>query len=212
MRDLVALLISRSDFFIQLFWEHIYIAGSAALLAALLGISLGILISEQRRLAPWIIQTSNLLYTIPAISMFGLLIPVTGIGNNSAIITLTIYGLLPMIGNTYNGMKNIDLSIIDAARGMGSSRMQILWKIRFPLALPTIMTALRTMLVMTIALGGIASFIGAGGLGTAIYRGITTNNSTMTLAGSLLIMMLAFIADGLCRGAERCVPWIRQHD
>lgn len=207
MRDVTRLFLQRPEFFLKLLGEHLLIAGVAALLAALIGIALGILISERKRLAPWVMQGNNILYTIPAISMFGLLIPLTGIGNVTAIVALTVYGLLPMIGNTYTGITQIDPAVIDAAQGMGSSRRQILWRIKLPLALPVILAALRTMLVMTVSLAGIASFIGAGGLGVAIYRGITTNNMALTIAGSLLIMLIAFAADSLCRLLEKLIPW-----
>lgn len=207
MRDVTKLFLQRPEFFLKLLGEHLLIAGVAALLAALIGIALGILISERKRLAPWVMQGNNILYTIPAISMFGLLIPLTGIGNVTAIVALTVYGLLPMVGNTYTGITQIDPAVIDAAQGMGSSRRQILWRIKLPLALPVILAALRTMLVMTVSLAGIASFIGAGGLGVAIYRGITTNNMALTVAGSLLIMLIAFAADSLCRLLEKLIPW-----
>lgn len=207
LRDVTRLFLLRPEFFLRLLGEHLLIAGVAALLAALIGIALGILISERKRLAPWVMQGNNILYTIPAISMFGLLIPLTGIGNVTAIVALTVYGLLPMVGNTYTGITQIDPAVIDAAQGMGSSRRQILWRIKLPLALPVILAALRTMLVMTVSLAGIASFIGAGGLGVAIYRGITTNNMALTVAGSLLIMLIAFAADSLCRLLEKLIPW-----
>lgn len=207
LREIADVFVRRPEFFIKLLGEHLLIAGSAALLAAVLGVALGVLISEYRRLAPWVMQGNNILYTVPAISMFGLLIPFTGIGNLTAVAALTVYGLLPMVGHTYSGIQNIDPAVIDAAQGMGSSRGQILWRIKLPLALPVILAALRTMLVMTISLAGIASFIGAGGLGVAIYRGITTNNMALTVAGSLLIMLVAFAADSLCLLLEKQIPW-----
>ena len=123
----------------------------------------------------------NIIYTIPSISLLGFLIPFSGIGNTTAIIALTVYALLPMVRNTHTGITNINPGIIEAARGMGSTNAQILYKVKLPLALPVIMSGLRSMVTMTIALAGIASFIGAGGLGVAIYRGITTNNTAMTL-------------------------------
>lgn len=207
LTEVAQLFLNRPAFFLSLLGEHVLIAGSAALLAAVIGAALGVLISEYSRLAPWVMQGSNILYTIPAISMFGLLIPLSGIGNVTAIIALTLYGLLPMIGHTHAGIQNIDPAVIDAAQGMGSSRAQALLKIKLPLALPVMLAALRTLLVMTISLTGVASFIGAGGLGVAIYRGITTNNMALTVAGSLLIMLLAFGADWLCQRLEKRIPW-----
>ena len=142
-----------------------------------------------------VLGLTNFIYTIPSIALFGFLIPFSGIGNTTAIIALSIYALLPMVHNTYTGIIGIDKEIIEAARGMGSTTFQILYKIQIPLAFPVILSGIRNMVAMTIALTGIAAFIGAGGLGVAIYRGITTNNSAMTIAGSLLIALLALLAD-----------------
>ena len=139
----------------------------------------------------------NFLYTIPSISLLGFLIPFSGIGNTTAVIALTVYALLPMVRNTHTGITNVDAAILEAAAGMGSTRLQILFKIKLPLAMPVILSGIRNMVTMTIALAGIASFIGAGGLGVAIYRGITTNNTAMTMAGSLLIAVLALVFDSL---------------
>ena len=133
----------------------------------------------------------NVIYTIPSISLLGFLIPFTGIGNRTAVIALTVYGLLPIVRNTYTGLVNVDAGILEVAEGLGADRRQVLLGIRLPLALPVIISGFRNMVVMIIAMGGIASFIGAGGLGAAIYRGITTYNMTLTAAGSLLIALLA---------------------
>ena len=118
-------------------------------------------------------------------------------------IALTVYALLPMVRNTHTGMTNVDPAILEAAKGMGSTRMQILFKIKLPLAMPVILSGIRNMVTMTIALAGIASFIGAGGLGVVIYRGITTNNTAMTTVGSLLIALLALGTDFLLGFIEK---------
>jgi osmoprotectant transport system permease protein len=110
-----------------------------------------------------------------------------------------------MVRNTHAGITSIEPSVIEAARGMGSTPLEILVKIKLPLATTVILAGLRNMIVMTIALAGIASFIGAGGLGVAIYRGITTNNMAMTMAGSLLIALLALLSDFLVGGIEKSV-------
>lgn len=201
--ELINLLIDRRDLFLLLTMQHLGISAISIFIAGALGLSLGVLISERQEFSPLILGSVSILYTIPSISMLGFLIPLTGIGNTTAIVALTIYALLPMVRNTYTGMTTIDLDILEAAKGMGSTNFEILYKIKLPLAIPIILTGLRSMVVMTIALGGIASFIGAGGLGVAIYRGITTNNSTLTLAGSLLIALIALIADGIFGLLER---------
>jgi osmoprotectant transport system permease protein len=110
-----------------------------------------------------------------------------------------------MVRNTHTGLINVNPLLIEAATGMGSTRLQVLTKIKIPLAMPIIIAGIRNMAVMTIALAGIASFIGAGGLGVAIYRGITTNNKAMTLAGSLLIALLAIVVDFIIGVIEKRV-------
>ena len=180
-----SLIVNQSDFFTNLMIQHLEISLISVILAIILGLGLGIFISEYPK-NKWILAIVNLIYTIPSIALFGFLIPVSGVGNTSAVIALTIYGLLPMVRNTYTGIRTIDSKIID---------LQILLKIKLPLALPHIMSAIRNMSVMTIALAGIASFIGAGGLGVAIYRGITTNNMPLIVAGSVLISVLAIGID-----------------
>lgn len=195
LQNMWALLTSRWDFFGGLLLEHIKISFAAVIIAIIVGGITGILISHFQRTAKPTLAVINFLYTIPSISMLGFLIPFSGIGNATAVIALTVYALLPMVINTHTGLTNIDPLLVEAAEGMGSTTLQTLVKIKIPLALPVIMSGIRSMTVMTIALGGIASFIGAGGLGVAIYRGITTNNSAMTMDGSLLIAFLALTVD-----------------
>ncbi|MGX4262527.1 ABC transporter permease/substrate-binding protein [Clostridioides difficile] len=195
INDILTLLSERSDFFIKLSIEHLMISIISIIIAIVLGGIIGIIVSEFHNSSKPILGTINFLYTIPSISMLGFLIPFSGIGNTTAVIALTIYALLPMVRNTYTGITNVDKNILEAARGMGSTDFQILYKIKLPLALPVIMSGIRNMVIMTIALAGIASFIGAGGLGVAIYRGITTNNTIMTITGSILIALLALIFD-----------------
>ena len=195
LSQVLTLLSDRWDFFLWLCLEHLCISGIAIGLAAVIGLCIGIIMSEQQRVAPAMLGLVNIVYTIPAISMLGFLIPVSGIGNTTAVIALTIYALLPMVRGTYTGIRGIDPLLVEAAEAMGSTRFQLLYKIKLPLAFLVILSGVRNTVVMTIALTGIASFIGAGGLGVAIYRGISTNNTAMVLAGSLLIAALAFIFD-----------------
>ena len=195
INEMWSLFLQRKEFFFELLAEHLKISAVAILIAIVFGGLVGILISEYQKSAKSTLGVINFLYTIPSISMLGFLIPFSGVGNATAIIALTIYSLLPMVRNTYTGISNVDPAILEAAKGMGSTERQILLKIKLPLAMPVIMTGIRSMVTMTIALTGIASFIGAGGLGVAIYRGITTNNAEMTMVGSLLIAILALVVD-----------------
>lgn len=203
INDTFSLLIEKKAFFLSLLTEHLFISLVSILIALAAGLLLGIFISEYQKSSKYVLGFVNFIYTIPSISLLGFLIPFSGIGDTTAIIALTIYALLPMVRNTHTGITNIDAQIIEAAKGMGSTRQQILLKIKLPLAMPVIMSGLRNMATMTIALAGIASFIGAGGLGVAIYRGITTNNAAMTIAGSLLIALLAIVVDLLLGIVEK---------
>ena len=182
-------------FFLHLTAEHLLISLSAIVIATIVGVLLGIFISEYRKYAVWLLGAVNVLYTIPSIALLGFFITITGVGNLTALIALILYALLPIIRSTYTGITHINPLIIEAAEAMGSTRWQLLYKIKLPLALPVLMSGIRNMVTMTIALAGIASFVGAGGLGVAIYRGITTNNSAMTLVGSVLIALLALGLD-----------------
>ena len=195
IKELYNLYVGRWHFFLNLTLQHIEISVISIVLATIIGLGLGIFISQYKRSSSTVLGITNFIYTIPSIALFGFLIPFSGIGNTTAIVALTVYALLPMVRNTYTGITGIDKEITEAAKGMGSTPFQILYKIELPLAFPVILSGIRNMVVMTIALTGIAAFIGAGGLGVAIYRGITTNNSAMTVAGSLLIAVLALFAD-----------------
>lgn len=208
IKEIFQLFVDRTDFFVNLLIQHIILSGISIAIITVIGIALGVLISENKSLASIVLAMTNFFYTIPSIALFGFLVAITGIGAKSAIIALVIYGLLPIIRNTYVGLVEIDPQIIDAAVGMGSTELQLLRKVRFPLAMPIILAGFRNMVVMTIALAGIASFIGAGGLGVAIWRGITTNYPAMTIAGSLLVALLAIISDVILGYIEKRIGGI----
>lgn len=195
LKEILQIYMERREWFLELFGQHLKIAGIAIVLAGIMGLLLGIFIAEKEFMAPVILTLANIFYTIPSISLLGILIPFTGIGDKTAIIALTLYGLMPMIRNTYTGICGVSQEIIQAARGMGSTDIQILWRIKLPLALGVILAGVRNMVVITLSVTAIAAFIGAGGLGVAIYRGITIYNPALTFAGSVLIALLALIAD-----------------
>ncbi len=203
MTNIFTFLKEEAPFFLHLTTEHLLLSLLAIVIATLIGVLLGIFISEYRKYAVWLLGAVNVLYTIPSIALLGFFITITGVGNLTALIALILYALLPIIRSTYTGITQINPLIIEAAEAMGSTRWQLLWRIKLPLALPVLMSGVRNMVTMTIALAGIASFVGAGGLGVAIYRGITTNNSTMTLVGSVLIALLALGFDFLLAKIEK---------
>lgn len=205
LTEIIDLIQSRWDFFLGLLVEHIQISLLSIVIAMGIGLAVGIVISEYQKSSKVVIGIVNFIYTIPSISLLGFLIPLSGVGDATAVIALTVYALLPMVRNTHTGLTNVSPLLLEAATGMGSTKMQTLFKVKLPLAMPVIISGIRSMAVMTIALAGIASFIGAGGLGVAIYRGITTNNKAMTLVGSLLIAILAIVVDFLIGRAEKAV-------
>ncbi len=197
------LIVERQDFFIRITLEHLGISLQAIFWVIAIGVPVGVLVSKYPKAAQKVMALVNFLYTIPVIAMFGLLLPFVGIGERNAMVALVIYGLLPVIRNTYVGLDEVDKFVIESARGMGSSEMELLLNIKLPLAMPVIFAGVRTMIVMTIALTAIATFIGAGGLGSAIYRGITMNFQEMIFAGSIMVALLAVIADFGLERVER---------
>ena len=203
LQEIIQVYFARQDYFHELLLEHLQLSAISILLALIIGLALGILIAEQGKFSIPVLGTINFIYTIPSIALFGILLPVTGLGNTTAIIALTVYALLPMVRNTYAGLTNIDPVILEAGLGMGSTRWQLLWKVKLPLALPVIMAGIRNMVVMVIATCGIASFIGAGGLGVAIFRGITTYQLALTYLGSLMIAAVALLCDILLGIVEK---------
>ncbi len=203
INEVMQMYVERKDWFVELFVQHIALSLTAIFLAGTIGLVLGIWIAEHKKMAPVVMTIANVFYTIPSISLLGMLIPFIGIGDKTAITALTIYGIMPMVRNTYAGIKGVDRDIILAAEGMGSTRTQIMLKIKLPLAAGVIIAGIRNMVVMTISVTAIASFIGAGGLGVAIYRGITVYNTALTFGGSFLIALLALICDLLLGYLEK---------
>ena len=203
LQEIVSLYVQRGDWFVELLLGHISLAFTAIAMSGSLGLLLGVSIAQCPRLAPPVMGLCNVLYTVPAISLLGILIPFTGIGDRTAAIALTIYGVMPMVRNTYVGLTSVDPDILEAAKGMGSTWRQMLFRVKLPMAAGVILAGLRNTVVMTISVAGIASFVGAGGLGVAIYRGITIYDPAMTAAGSILIALLAFLCDLALGALER---------
>jgi len=185
--------------------KHLNIAFTAIIIVTLIGVPMGVLIAGRRIVSAIVLSVVNVVYTIPSIALFGFLVAITGVGDRSAIVAIVIYGFLPIIRNTLAGLQNVDKGVIKTATAMGSTKWQLLYKIEFPLALPVIFAGFRSMVVMVIAMTGIASFIGAGGLGVAIWRGITTYKPELTLAGSILVALLAIFVDLLLGFAEKAL-------
>lgn len=185
--------------------EHLYLSFVSILIGILISVPLGIFISRLKKIAEFVIGITAVFQTIPSLALFGFLLPVFGIGSTPAIIALMVYALLPILRNTYTGIVGVDDALIQAGKGMGMTSSQILWKIELPLALPVIMAGIRTATVLTIGVATLATFIGAGGLGDVIYRGLSTLNNELVLAGAVPAAALAIFFDAILKGIEKVV-------
>ncbi|AEG61445.1 ABC transporter permease [Desulforamulus ruminis] len=197
------LMLERQELIGQALLEHVVLSLVAVFFITVAGVPLGILLTRVRKLAQPVIFLTGVLYTIPVLALFGFMIPLLGIGIKPTLFALFIYGLLPLVRNTYVGILGVDKNLIEAARGMGSTDWQLLVQVELPLALPVIVAGFRTVTVMTISVATIAAFIGSGGLGTLIFRGIMTYNTQLTVAGSILVALLALTTDGFLALLEK---------
>ncbi|WP_026478599.1 ABC transporter permease [Alkaliphilus transvaalensis] len=195
----------RLDQVLSLTIQHLQLTGLAVLCAILVGLPLGILIARNKRLANPVLGIANIFQTLPSLALFGLIIPVMGIGEVPAIFVLFLYALLPIIKNTYTGIINVDSSLIEAGKGMGMTKGQILRRVQIPLAVSVIMAGIRIATVINIGTATIASLIGAGGLGDLIFRGISSGSNNMILAGAIPAALLAIIVDWILGGVEYLV-------
>lgn len=189
-------------------WEHIYMVGVSLIIATLIGVPLGIMITKNENMAKKVITGANIMMTVPSIALFGLMLPVLaligeGLGKVPAIIALILYSQLPIIRNTYVAIKNVSPSIRDAGKGMGMKRWELLKEVEIPIAIPVMVAGLRTGAVMNIGIAAIAAYVGAGGLGVYIQQGIDRVYPEMILAGALLVSILAILVDAAMALAER---------
>jgi len=183
---------------LELTAEHLWLVGASIVLAVLIGIPLGILITRWPVLKRPVLGGANVIQTIPSLALFGFLLPAPWIGARAdrlAILALTLYALLPLIRNTYTGIKGVDRAVVEAGRGMGMTDRQLLWQVEFPLALGVIIAGVRVAAVISIGLATIAAAIGAGGLGEYIFRGLAMVNNQVILAGAIPAAALAVLAD-----------------
>jgi osmoprotectant transport system permease protein len=183
---------------LELTVEHLWLVGVSTLLAVLIGIPLGILITRWPALNKPVLGGANIIQTIPSLALFGFLLPAPWIGARAdrlAILALTLYALLPLIRNTYTGIKGVDRAVVEAGRGMGMTDGQLLWQVELPLALGVIIAGVRVATVISVGLATIAAAIGAGGLGEYIFRGLAMVNNQLILAGAIPAAVLALLAD-----------------
>jgi len=192
----------------RLTFEHLWLTGFALLLAVAVGLPLGVLITRYERLAKPVIAVANVIQTIPSLALFGLLLPVPWLGENAArlaILALTGYALLPILRNTYAGIRSVDPALIDVAEAMGMTSNQRLWKVELPLGASVILAGIRTATVTCVGVATIAAAIGAGGLGELIFRGVASVDNGLVLAGAIPAALLALLADGVLGLVEKRV-------
>jgi osmoprotectant transport system permease protein len=186
--------------------DHMTLVVIAMAIAILIGVPLGMFIVQRPTLRTIALGIASIFQTIPSLALFGFLIPIPfigGIGKRTAVVALVLYAILPILRNTYVGLTGIDSAVLESAEAMGMTRSQILFRVRFPLALAVILAGIRTATIITIGVATIAAAIGAGGLGTFIFRGVALVSDALILAGAIPAALLALLADFLLGLLER---------
>jgi osmoprotectant transport system permease protein len=209
----MSVLLAQSNFFEQyggeiatLTLEHIWLAGAAMLFATAIAVPAGIWLTRSPGWARPVIAVANVLQTIPSLAMFGFLLPLPWLGDRAAriaIVALTAYALLPILRNTYAGIRGIDPALIEVAQALGLTNLQRLIKIELPLAASLILAGLRTATVTCVGIATIAAAVGAGGLGELIFRGVASVDNRLVLAGAIPAALLALAADAALGLLER---------
>ncbi len=196
-------LVNNFDVVVELFLQHLQLTLAVIFFSLLIGIPLGLLLARIRWLRGPVMSLLGIIYTIPSLSFFVLLIPLFGLGTRPAIIALTAYAQLLLIRNWLVGLTNIEPAVLEAARGMGLNGWQRFWQIEFPLALPMLLAGIRLVALSSIGIGTIAAFINAGGLGVLLFQGVITNNYDKIFTGALAVTILSFAANYFIRYLEQ---------
>jgi ABC-type proline/glycine betaine transport system permease subunit len=186
--------------------QHLQLVVIAMVIAVAVAVPLGILVVQRPGLRTVALGVASVFQTIPSLALFGFLIPIPyigGIGERTAVVALVLYALLPILRNTYVGLTGIDPAVLEAATAMGMTPWQVMWRVRLPLAFSFILAGIRTATVITIGVATIAAAIGAGGLGTFIFRGVAMVSDAVILAGAIPAAVLALVADGLLALLEK---------
>lgn len=202
---LIDTFVNRSGDIWTAFLQHIFLAGVAMTIAILIAVPLGIILTRTPKAAEFVIGLTSIVQTIPSLALLGFMLPVFGIGKVPAIIALTLYALLPILRNTYTGIQGVSAPLVDAGRGMGMTSMQILRIVELPMTLPILMAGIRTATVLNIGVAALATFIGAGGLGDIIMRGLNVMDTNLILAGAIPAAALALIVDYGLKKIEQAV-------
>ncbi len=203
-QQLVEYFINNGMYVLQQFSRHFLISIYGVLIAAIVGVPIGIWISRSKKLSDVVIGIANVIQTIPSLAMLSIIMLGLGLGVNTVIVTVFLYSLLPIIKNTYTGMQNVNEDILDAGKGIGMTAFQRLRFIELPLSMSVIMAGIRNALVLAIGITAIGSFVGSGGLGDIIIRGTNaTNGAAIILAGALPTAIMAIISDGVLGFLEK---------
>jgi osmoprotectant transport system permease protein len=192
---------------LELTGEHLWLVGISTLFAVLIGVPLGILVAHRPLFNKPVLTSANIIQTNPSLALFGFLLPVPWLGDRAerlAIFALTLYALLPIIRNTFTGIRGIDPAVMESGRAMGMTQWQLLLQVELPLAASVILSGIRTAVVISVGLATIAAAIGAGGLGEFIFRGLAMVDNRVILAGAIPAAMLALLADFI-------VGWLERH-
>ncbi|WP_353894539.1 ABC transporter permease [Proteinivorax hydrogeniformans] len=200
--DFFHIVTTRTDELIMYLLQHLQLSMISLSIVVLIAVPLGVFLTRHKKLAEPVIGITAVFQTIPSLALLGFMIPILGLGIWPAIVALTIYGLLPILRNTYTGIIDVDPSAIEAGRGMGMTDMQILFKVQLPLALSVIMAGIRTSTVLIIGVATLASLAGSGGLGEFIFRGISTSRDGLILAGAIPAALLAIVFDFVIKQLE----------
>lgn len=198
-------LVENSGMLLNKTLEHLYISIMALILAMIVAIPLGILLSKKEKLSKVSLTIAGILQTIPTLAILALMIPLFGVGKVTAIIALFIYVLLPILNNTIVGVQNIDRNIVETGRSMGMTNFQLMKDIELPLALPMVLSGIRLSSVYVISWAALASYVGAGGLGDLIFNGLALYEPEMIIVGTILVTLLALIVDLILAQIEK---WI----
>lgn len=193
------------------FFRHFLISIYGVIFASVVAIPIGFFIARRYRLSGIVISTANVIQTVPSLAMISILMIFMGLGVNTVIMAVFLYSLLPIIKNTYTGVKSVDENLVDVAKSMGMSKKQVIMKIELPLSMSIIMAGIRNALVMAVGVTAIGTFIGAGGLGDIITRGIkVSNGSAIIMAGALPTALMAVISDFLLQFVEKILDPVKR--
>ncbi|EEL2837253.1 ABC transporter permease [Listeria monocytogenes] len=204
LKQLIDYYQTNGSYVMEEFWRHFLMSAYGVIFAAIIAIPLGVYIARKKRLAGWVIQIANIIQTIPALAMLAVLMLIMGLGTNTVVLSLFLYSLLPILKNTYTGIRNVDGALLESGKAMGMTKWQVLRLIEMPLALSVIMAGIRNALVIAIGVAAIGTFVGAGGLGDIIVRGTNaTNGTAIILAGAIPTAVMTILADVLLGWVER---------